>query len=229
MPRFIHALFACPDRPPPSTISRSSPTPPLAQFVAYALHRTRLHTSVTFTALFLSRLQSRSPAAGGPSGHCLFLSEFMIASKIVCDDTYSNKSWTVVGQGMFSLHEINQMEREMSEYLGWDLIGAGVDSKDLDEFEKQIRREYVKDGPCPAFVHIRKSMDHPPPSTALFSNRSPLTTSQRSSEPHPSRPSSTSSSVADTAPGPTWPPISECSKEVRPLLPCLTRSNPRIG
>ena len=224
--RFIRALFACPDRPPPSTTSRSSPTPPLAQFIAYALHRTRLHTSVTFTALFLlSRLKSRFPAARGSSGHRLFLSAFMIASKIVCDDTYSNKSWTVVGQGMFSLREISQMEREMCVYLEWNL---SVDSKDLGEFEKKIRREYVKDGPCPAFVHIGQSVDHPPPSTTSFSNQPPLTTSQRSLPPHPSRPTSTSSSVADTIPGPTWTPISKYSKEVRPLLPCLPCSKLRI-
>lgn len=34
------------------------------------------------------------------------------ASKILCDDTYSNKSWAIVAQGMFALKEINQMERE---------------------------------------------------------------------------------------------------------------------
>ncbi|KAH9021012.1 hypothetical protein EDB85DRAFT_1872108, partial [Lactarius pseudohatsudake] len=27
------------------------------------------------------------------SGHRLFISAFMLASKIICDDTYSNKSW----------------------------------------------------------------------------------------------------------------------------------------
>jgi len=149
--RFIQALFACPNRPPPSSASPSAPTPGLAVFVAYALHRTRLHASVTFTALFLlSRLKSRFPAARGSSGHRLFISAFMIASKVVCDDTYSNKSWTVVGQGMFSLREINQMEREMCGYLEWLL---NVDPKELREFESKVRRDYAPNGPCPAFVH----------------------------------------------------------------------------
>ncbi|KAI9452195.1 hypothetical protein BJY52DRAFT_1109202, partial [Lactarius psammicola] len=31
------------------------------------------------------------------------ISAFMLASKIICDDTYSNKSWYIVGQGMFAL------------------------------------------------------------------------------------------------------------------------------
>ncbi len=40
----------------------------------------------------------------------------MLASKIICDDTYSNK-WCIIGQGMFALQEINQMEQEMHSYL----------------------------------------------------------------------------------------------------------------
>ena len=80
--RFVSQLFACSDvLPQPAT------------FIAYALHRTRLHPSVTFAALYLlQRLKSCFPATKGPSGHRLFLSAFMLASKIICDDTYSNKS-----------------------------------------------------------------------------------------------------------------------------------------
>ena len=43
----------------------------------------------------------------------------MIASKVICDDTYSNKLRSIVGQGMFALQEINQMEHEMCSYLEW--------------------------------------------------------------------------------------------------------------
>ena len=49
------------------------------------------------------------------------ISTYMIASKVMCDDTYSNKSWGIVAQGMFTLCEINQMEREMCGYLEWEL------------------------------------------------------------------------------------------------------------
>lgn len=37
--------------------------------------------------------------------HRLFLSVFMIASKVVCDDMYSNWYWAIVGQVMFALRE----------------------------------------------------------------------------------------------------------------------------
>ncbi|EPQ55085.1 hypothetical protein GLOTRDRAFT_41750, partial [Gloeophyllum trabeum ATCC 11539] len=149
--RFVTHLFACPDYPPPSTTtSPSTPSPPLANFIAYALHRTRLHSSVTFAALYLlQRLKARFPAARGSSGHRLFISAFMIASKVICDDTYSNKSWCIVGQGMFALREINQMEREMCSYLEWEL---NVEPSLLKEFEAKVKKDFAGAGPYPTYT-----------------------------------------------------------------------------
>ncbi|KAF8908049.1 hypothetical protein CPB85DRAFT_1376476 [Mucidula mucida] len=107
--RFITHLFACPDSPP-----ASSPTPArLPHFIAYAFHRTKLANAVTFAALILlQRLKARFPTAG---------------------------SWTIVGQGMFNLREVNQMEREMCSYLDWELT---VDGQLLREFEDLVRRDF---------------------------------------------------------------------------------------
>lgn len=63
----------------------------------------------------------------------------MIASKIVCNNTYLNKSWAVVGQGMFQLKEINQMEREMCGYLEWQL---NIDYLQLEEFTKDVSSQF---------------------------------------------------------------------------------------
>ncbi|KZV77901.1 hypothetical protein EXIGLDRAFT_784613 [Exidia glandulosa HHB12029] len=84
------------------------------------------------------RCHRRSLAACGTSGHRLFISAFMIASKVVCDDTYPNRSWCVVSQGMFSLEEISQMEREMCSYLEWKL---NFHLAKLAEFEAKVRKE----------------------------------------------------------------------------------------
>jgi hypothetical protein len=46
--------------------------------------------------------EGRFPTARGPLGHRLFISAFMVASKVICDDTYTNKSWSIVGQVCFS-------------------------------------------------------------------------------------------------------------------------------
>jgi Cyclin, N-terminal domain len=143
--RFVTHLFACPEYPPSST----NPQVKLPYFIAYALHRTKLHQSVMFAALvLLQRLKARFPTARGSSGHRLFISAFMIASKVICDDTYSNKSWSIVAQGMFTLREINQMEREMCSYLEWELT---VDGSILANFEAMVKRDFRGPGPYPTY------------------------------------------------------------------------------
>ncbi|KAH9171435.1 hypothetical protein EDB89DRAFT_2070756 [Lactarius sanguifluus] len=118
-------MFPLPPAPPSTT-----PTPRLDHFIAYALHRTRLHPSVTFAALYLlQRLKARFPAAKGSSGHRLFISAFMLASKIICDDTYSNKSWCIVGQGILN-----------------------VDPSTLRDFESRVRHDFAGSGPYPTVV-----------------------------------------------------------------------------
>ena len=80
--RFVTHLFACPEYPPTSSGSNTK----LPYFIAYALHRKRLHSRVTFAALvLLQRLKAKFPTARGSSGHRLFISAFMIASKVICD------------------------------------------------------------------------------------------------------------------------------------------------
>ncbi|KAJ7878154.1 hypothetical protein B0H14DRAFT_2501075 [Mycena olivaceomarginata] len=145
--RFITHLFACPPFPPQSTHSQAK----LPCFIAYALHRTKLHQAVTYaTLVLLQRLKAHFPTARGSSGHRLFISAFMIASKVICDDAYSNKSWSIVAQGMFTLREINQMEREMCNYLDWEL---NVDDPILANFEAMVQRDFPPNskGPYPMY------------------------------------------------------------------------------
>ncbi|KAG8932619.1 hypothetical protein FRC03_000751 [Tulasnella sp. 419] len=226
--RFITALFSCPDVPPPSTSTSSSapsaPSPTLAAFIAYALHRTRLNQSVTFCALFLlSRLKGRFPAARGSSGHRLFISAFMIASKVVCDDTYSNKSWCVVGQGMFSLREINQMEREMCSYLEWVL---NVKPEELATFEAEVRANYGP-GAKPQAVPPPHLIIPAAPQTAASSSKQGQTQagmkpadvnpypSPESSPPSPSHSDSSSPQSSE----PRTPPTPDVPSRARSAIP----------
>ena len=129
---FITHLIACPKYPPMSSGSNTK----LPYFITYALHRTKLHSLVTSVALVLLQcLKACFPTAHGLSGHHLFLSAFMITSKVICNDTYSNNSWSIIGQGMFQLHKINQMEHEMCQYLDWEL---NVESSTLKGFEDMV-------------------------------------------------------------------------------------------
>lgn len=108
---------------PPHSQSRPLTLPvqhPLLEFIAYALYRTRLPPLVVYQGLYLlRRLKQRFPACRGSSGHRLFISALMLASKVLCDDTYSNKSWTIVGQGLFTLRDINTMEVELFAFLDY--------------------------------------------------------------------------------------------------------------
>ncbi|KAG0138998.1 hypothetical protein CROQUDRAFT_667052 [Cronartium quercuum f. sp. fusiforme G11] len=47
------------------------------------------------------------------------------------DDTYSNKSWVIVGQGLFELKELNRMERELFSFLG---LNCCVGGDELEEW-----------------------------------------------------------------------------------------------
>ena len=200
-------MFACPDLPPLSTAVPPAPSPPLANFIAYALHRTRLHASVTFAALYLlQRLKARFPAARGSSGHRLFISAFMIASKVICDDTYSNKSWSIVGQGMFALREINQMEREMCSYLEWQL---NIEPSALKEFEQKVRRDFKGFGPYPTYV-LPSPAPSPMPSTTPY-------------QPGASAPTPVFASKSQQAPS-TSPP-----KPIPPPVPVHAGAPPSSG
>ena len=194
--RFITNLFACPEYPPSSTHAQAK----LPVFIAYALHRTKLHPSVTFAALvLLQRLRARFPTARGSSGHRLFISAFMIASKVICDDTYSNKSWSIVAQGLFNLREINQMEREICSYLEWKLT---VDPSVLADFEASLKRDFKGPGPYSTYslqmvstrVVAARSSSTPPPDPG-FRQRHPIPSYTHS--PHVS--SSSTDGAASTA------------------------------
>jgi hypothetical protein len=70
----------------------------------------------------------------------------MPASKVICDDTYSNKLWCIVAQGMFQLCKISQMEREVCQYLEWVL---NVDPVTLwPEFEETVREDFIGRRKC---------------------------------------------------------------------------------
>ena len=143
--RFITHLF-CDEQQPTSSDSNSKFT----HFIAHALSWTNFHSSVVFGALLLlQRLKARLPAAFGSSGQRLFITAFMIASKVISDDKYSNKTWTIVGQGMFQLWDINQMELEMCQYLDWEL---NFEPDSLKEFEDTVWKDFAGPGPYPTYA-----------------------------------------------------------------------------
>ncbi|KAI0038506.1 hypothetical protein FA95DRAFT_1452910, partial [Auriscalpium vulgare] len=140
--RYLSHVFACPtsptNQPNPPDPQPNEHNPQLELFIAYALYRAKLHTSVTFTALYLlQRLKEKFPYKFmAVDGRRLFITVFIVASKLLCDNIYPSSSWCIVAQHKFLLSEINRMERELLRYLDWQLY---VDPHALEDFKKQVR------------------------------------------------------------------------------------------
>jgi len=93
----------------------------LLYVIAYALHRTKLLQPDTYAALvLLQRLNACFPTAHSSSDHRLFIPASTTAFKVIRNNTYWNKSWSMVARGTFTLGEINRMQREMCNYLDWE-------------------------------------------------------------------------------------------------------------
>lgn len=123
-----------------SVTSTTETVPNLARFIGYALSRTRLESNVLFAALLLLQRYKASPTARPSSAHILFITSFMVASKVICDNVYSNESWWTMSQGMFSLLDMNQMERDMCNSLDWKLE---VQELELEGFKSIIACDYL--------------------------------------------------------------------------------------
>ena len=82
-------------------------------------------------------------------GHCLFILAFMLASKVICNNTYLIKLWLIITQGGFWLRKINQMEREMWQYLKWEL---NINPATLKDFDCTFLFSFSFGSPPPPFV-----------------------------------------------------------------------------
>ncbi|KAG8690415.1 hypothetical protein FRC11_011719 [Ceratobasidium sp. 423] len=136
--RYISLLFSPPDVLLPTAQAVVSPT--LAEFIAYALRQTRLSLRIPYRALLLlRRLKTCVPGARASSGHRLFLAAFIVASKSARDNAYSIGAWCAIAQGMFSGRDVSLMERQLCQYLDWNLC---IKPEDLRDFELMLREQH---------------------------------------------------------------------------------------
>lgn len=132
--RFIRSLFSLP---------RSHGQQSLPRFIAYALYRSQVHTSVIYSSLILlRRLQKYYPQANGMGGEQLFITTLMLAAKILSDRPYNNTAWVTVSRNQFTHEAINEMERQMCGYLAFKLAIFGPM---LKVFEKAVKRDFSED------------------------------------------------------------------------------------
>ncbi|KAH6883886.1 hypothetical protein B0T10DRAFT_410673 [Thelonectria olida] len=139
---FAAMVFQC--NPSSGTAPESHPVNnvplmPLEDFVVVLIRASKLRVITLMGALlYLIRLKSklRPGAKGGyTTNHRIFLASIILATKYLDDNALLNYHWAFIcstaakGQSVsFSLGEINLMEMQLLDFLGWELC---ITPKDL--------------------------------------------------------------------------------------------------
>ena len=119
----------------------------LYHFFLHILRKTRTQTMVMITTLLLLlRFRRRRTHGFGYSRRRLFITALMIASKTLCDTTYSNRAWVIAADHLFTLQEINGMERQFCREMEWTLT---VTSTELFTFIHMLHAHFG--------IHVHRS------------------------------------------------------------------------
>ncbi|KAH7339922.1 hypothetical protein B0J17DRAFT_767596 [Rhizoctonia solani] len=118
----------------PDTVIDYAPT--LTEYITDVLSTASIERSIAVYALALLDRLSAQDLVSMPHGtYGLFITAFTIAGKILRDHSFNNKSWAIIGQRVFTLKELNLMERKMCADLQWDLK---ISVQELEDMEDEI-------------------------------------------------------------------------------------------
>lgn len=111
--------------PPGSPAKYTSKLPSLMSFISRLVRHTNVYTpTLLVTACYLNRLKCILPrdASGLPSTiHRIFLACLILSAKFHNDSSPLNKHWAKYTDGLFSVEDVNLMERQLVQLLNWDL------------------------------------------------------------------------------------------------------------
>lgn len=120
---YITELFGSKQYPLPSPLSLWQNDLPL--YIASALAQAQLEQLVLFGALvLLQRYKMRLPqhVSYGRSAYRLFISSYMVATKLMYDRQRPMTTWRAIAQNTFSAQELTSMELEFCRALDWNLM-----------------------------------------------------------------------------------------------------------
>ncbi|ODV85922.1 hypothetical protein CANARDRAFT_185471, partial [[Candida] arabinofermentans NRRL YB-2248] len=107
--------------------------PDLYKFIEKLIIYTHVQTSTLMSTLvYLTRLRSILPPNSTgmeTTRHRIFLGCLILAAKNLNDTSPMNKHWAKYTDGLLTLHDVNVLEMELIDYLGWDNLR--ITDKDL--------------------------------------------------------------------------------------------------
>lgn len=134
--------------PPNSPIdSQNRPIPSLYTFIYGLIKHSNVQSTTLMTCLvYLNRLKQVIPpnSVGMYSTHHrIFLGAMLIAAKYTNDSSPMNKHWSSYTNGLLTLREVNALEIEMIQYIGWDNLRFQNDDLiySLSYFLEPIKRK----------------------------------------------------------------------------------------
>lgn len=99
--------------------------PSLEQFINALVEQTHVYTPTLLTAaVYLARLRKVLPgdAQGvGSTAHRIFLACLILSAKNHNDSSPLNRHWTKYTDGLFTLEDVNLMERQLLQLLQWNV------------------------------------------------------------------------------------------------------------
>jgi G1/S-specific cyclin PLC2 len=115
--------IATPPQSPTSNFNKK-PLPSLYSFIQSLIEHSHVQcTTLMTTLIYLNRLKQVIPPNSvgmATTHHRIFLGSLLLAAKYTNDSSPMNKHWTTYTNGLLSLREVNALEIEMIQYIGWD-------------------------------------------------------------------------------------------------------------
>lgn len=118
--------YPSPPNSPDYENSKYDNLPSLSHFIKKLVKYTNVYTPTLLTAaVYLRRLKAVLPqdATGVPSTtHRIFLACLILSAKNHNDSSPLNKHWTKYTDGLFTLEDVNLMERQLLQLLNWNMV-----------------------------------------------------------------------------------------------------------
>lgn len=119
------SAYPSPPSSPPKKHLQPQRLPSLMSFISRLVRHTNVYTSTLLTTVcYLNKLKCILPrdATGLPSTiHRIFLACLVLSAKFHNDSSPLNRHWAKYTDGLFSLEDLNLMERQLIQLLNWDL------------------------------------------------------------------------------------------------------------